>query len=479
MSKNELEKMYDEAVIERGENYLHNVRSCIKIGSFLHAEVHGTHLYKTKVNLDTLEGECSCPYEYNCKHAVAAYLYYKKGRVANADKYINNLKNLSKEELIGIITKLIPEKPDLIKKFSFRKETNFEQWVDDFIDNFSQDEIENIKENLDCLNFEQLTRILEYVSKNEDSLNEVLADNYDSYDYYDDESDILYDFAYEIKEEIIKRIESKEQLISVLKKRLMNAEISDNAELFFKYKDIVKEYFTKEEYLIFLLESKSPDLAEIKENMETGKEHYLFLTVKQNIKLAERLGKYLNNDDLKFLVACETENAGEVIKYFNSFSALKKHYLVQPESVMDVLSKTKAIPEDIARSLFSKDYFNNYSEKSIRFLLKNLSDKEFIVANTMFDAKFTAIKEVVKRLGELRYNTGLVFKRKEFLKLRHWTEIVEILRFIRQSFGRDFLEDFIRFHEPQFLTSSTLKHNLKKEGIIIQNIRGELQVEIR
>ena len=37
------------------------------------------YLYKTKVSMETLEGECSCPYNHNCKHAVAAYLFYKEG----------------------------------------------------------------------------------------------------------------------------------------------------------------------------------------------------------------------------------------------------------------------------------------------------------------------------------------------------------------------------------------------------------------
>ena len=80
MSASELNGRYGKAVIERGEGYIRNVMSCIKIKKILHAKVQGSQLYKTKVDLDTLEGECSCPYGDNCKHAVAAYLYYRKNK---------------------------------------------------------------------------------------------------------------------------------------------------------------------------------------------------------------------------------------------------------------------------------------------------------------------------------------------------------------------------------------------------------------
>src|SRR3989344_1965149 len=295
-----LKKTYGEAVIERGENYIHNVKSCIKVGNFLHAQVQGSSLYNTKVNLDTLEGECSCPYGDNCKHAVAAYLYYQKEKIPDAAEYIRDLKSLNKEQLIKIIEKIIPEKPDLIQNASFRKKTNFEEWVNDFIDNFSVDELENIEDNLDCFNFEQLIKILDYVDKNEDTINESLTNVYDSYESYDDEDDPVFDFKYTLKEEIIKRIKTKEQVDVVLKKRYLNDEIVDNAEIFWKYKDVVKTHFTKEEYLRFLLKTKNPDLSEIKNNLENGKEYHLYLAAKQNIALGEKLAKYLNSNPLRF-----------------------------------------------------------------------------------------------------------------------------------------------------------------------------------
>ena len=474
-----LESVYNERVIERGEDYLDNVKSCIKIGDFLFAEVRGGSLYKTKVNLKTLEGECSCPYEHNCKHAVAAYLYHKKGRSNNADEFLLHLKNLSKEELIKLVESMLPEKPELIKKYSFRKKTDFNTFVDDFINSFSISEIENIEDNLDCLNFEQLLKILDYTYKNEDSINDSLSENFNRDGYYEDEEDILGDFQFTIKEELIKRIGSQEQLVIVLKNGYMSEEITGNAEQFFKYKEIVRKYFSKEQYLRFLLKCKNPDLSEIKENMTKDAQIPILMLPKDSIELGEKLAEYLDNDDLRFIVAYQKDDANGIIKHFNSFANLKKYYLVQPYHIVKILSKTKKIPETIARQLFRKEYFESYSVQNIRFLVNNINEKEFILNNADFDSEFSKLKAVIVRLKELRYDSRLFFKKKELLDRKHWTQIIEVLNFARQSFGDKFVEELIRIHKSQFITSSTLKYNLKKEGISIQNIRGELNVEIK
>ena len=479
MSASELNGRYGKAVIERGEGYIRNVMSCIKIKKILHAKVQGSQLYKTKVDLDTLEGECSCPYGDNCKHAVAAYLYYRKNKNIDSDEYFNDLKTLSKDELIRIIEKIIPENPDLVKKTLFRKKTDFNEYVDDFIEDFSINELENIEENIDCLSFEQLIRILDYVDKNEDSINESIGEDYDSYEPYDDEGDALYDFEVKLKEEIIKRVKTKEQLIIILKRKYMNQEIADNSEQFFEYKNLVKKHLTKEEYLLFLLKLKKPDLLEIKENFEKGKEHYLYSAVRDNANLGDRLSEYLDDDNLRFLAAYYKEDAKNILKYFECFSHFKKFYMIRPEQLVKILAKNKTMPVAIAQMLFSKEYFSDYSEKNAKFLLKNLTDAEFILKNADMDAKFSMIMSLVERLSELKYDSKQIFMRKDFFERRHWTEIVEILRYARKLFGASFLEKLIRFHERQFATSSTLKNNLKKEGIFIQNIRGELKLEIR
>lgn len=482
MSKDEkakLESAYDEGVIERGEGYLDNVKSCVKIGGFLFAEVHGSSVYKTKVNLDTLDGECSCPYGSNCKHAVAAYLYHKKGRSVDGDGFLAHLKSLSKEELISLIESILPDNPRLIKKHTFRKKTDFGSFVNDFIKDFSLDNLESLKENLDCLSFEQLLKVLDYTSKNGDEINDKICEDYDSYDPYDDEEDVLGDFEYDAKQELIKKTVSKEQLEAVLKKKYANEEITENPERFFKHKDLIKKYFSREEYLVFLLGCNNPSLAEIKDSLDRRTEHYLLTMTQGNIALAERLAEYLDNDDLRFMVSYRKEDAKGIIKHFGNFPGLKKSYLVQPEHVARILSKGKEIPTGIAKKLFTKGFFKDYSPKSIRFLADNISDKQYIIENTDLGAKLPQLKEAFRRLEELGYDTRQAFKKKEMLEGKPWEEKAEIARLARKSFGDSFAESLIKKNKEQFINSSTLKHNLKKDGITIQNIRGELKVEIR
>ncbi len=480
MSTLELEKRYAEAVIERGKGYIDDVESCIKIKNLLYAKVQGSYLYSTKVDLSTLEGDCSCPYNYNCKHAVATYFFYKNGSSVNADDFLEDLQNLTKDELIKIIEKIIPERPDLINKIRFRKKENYDEWVNDFINDFSINELENIEENLDCLNFEQILKILDYVEKNESSLNDLLIDYYDSSGFYGyEEEDILSDFEYSLKDEIIKRITTKEQLIKILKRNNMNREICYNAENFFKYKDIIKTYFSQEEYLIFLLKSKNPDLSEIKHYIKEGSECYIYSVPRDNTPLGEKLAEYLDDNKLRFLVAYHKEDTKNIIKYFDNFSKLKENYFVQARKIVDILSKDKIIPIKIAYSLFNKEEFRDYNEKHLHFLLINITDANYIHNNTLFEDKFSKIKEVIKRLNDLDFDIKLVFFKKDFLLHRHWTEVVEILEYIRKELETDFIEKFIRFHYKHFINSSTLKYNLKKEGIIIQYIKGELKIKIK
>lgn len=479
MIKDNLRKVYSAEIIERGEGYIDNVKSCIKIKNILFAKVVGRLVYKTEVNLTDLSGKCSCPYGSNCKHAVAAYLVYKKGCAGDADEFLNYLKGCSQAELIKIIEGCLPEKPELIKKYFFRKKKDFNSFVNDFINDFSLSELENIEDNLDCLNFEQLLKILDYVIKNEDDINDKLSENYNSYDSFDDEEDILYDFEYTIKKELIKKMDSQEQLLTILKQGHMNDEIVDEAEKFFKHKALIKKSFSKEQYIRFLLNCKNPDLSEIKDNWDRTFEPYLFALPNINITLAEELANYLNNDCLRFIIAYYKEDVNAIIRYFGCFSSLKNKYYLELDKLVKILIKHRIVSENIARKLFSKESFENYSIGSIQFLLDNIKDKQFILDNINFEVAFLKLKLVIKRLHELGYDTGLIFKRKEILVRKHWTEIIEILRFVRQSFGTRSLEEFIKLHKEQFITSSTLKYNLKKEGILIQNIKGKLKLEIK
>ncbi|WP_423792421.1 SWIM zinc finger family protein [Methanocaldococcus indicus] len=105
----EIIRKYGYEIYKRGVEYYKEgrVKSVIKFGDKIYGKVIGTHVYDVVVNLKTLESECSCSYGYNCKHGVATLLSYKNNEYIDADKIIDKLKNMEKEELVKYIIERI------------------------------------------------------------------------------------------------------------------------------------------------------------------------------------------------------------------------------------------------------------------------------------------------------------------------------------------------------------------------------------
>jgi len=110
--------IYNEMVQERGKEYFlkNMVKYCVKRGNTLHGTVYGSDNYITKVDLKTNTGICTCPYQYNCKHAYALLESYKNGKYVNGDELFFNLSKLDKEEILKIFEDII-EKHNLWDEF--------------------------------------------------------------------------------------------------------------------------------------------------------------------------------------------------------------------------------------------------------------------------------------------------------------------------------------------------------------------------
>ncbi|MBA2862355.1 SWIM zinc finger domain-containing protein [Methanococcus maripaludis] len=110
--------IYDEMVQERGKEYFlkNMVKYCIKRGDTLHGTVYGSDRYITKVDLKTNTGICTCPYQYNCKHAYALLESYKNGKYVDGDKLFFNFSKLDKEEILEIFEGIV-EKHNLWDEF--------------------------------------------------------------------------------------------------------------------------------------------------------------------------------------------------------------------------------------------------------------------------------------------------------------------------------------------------------------------------
>ena len=476
-----IEEVYSERVIERGEDYISNVKSCIKANGSLFAEVHGNRVYKTKVDLASLEGECSCPYQNNCKHAVAAYLYHEKGLSVNADDFLKNLEKLDKKELIRIITNLLPDNLELATDYVFRKKTNFESLVDDLIEKFTMRKMEQIEKNLDRLNFEQLHKILEYIEKEADKIFEDAQEEFGEYDGYgyDDEGQFLDDFTKKLTEEAMKKIDSKENLNKAIHQEYLRAGIINNAERFRTHKDTIKSQVTKEEYCLFLLNCKNPDIKEIKDNVVPGAMNHLLALPMKNLPLAQKLAPILKSDDLYFMIAYREEDLQGMIKHIDRLGPLKERYLpISASWIVDIMRKNKAADKKAIGTLFNKRYFAGYTTKHLEYLAKQINDVTTLQNNLRLNQEFSKAVPIINRLADLGFGIKKIFQNEALLKTNHWTEIMEIITYIRKNLGNDYLADFIKTHKRSFMTSSTLKHNLKKEGIHIQNRKGNFEVDI-
>src|SRR3989344_6438005 len=163
---------YSKEIIERGEEYLDSVKYCIKIGNFIYGSVQGSRTYKTEVALDSLDGDCSCPYGTNCKHAVALYLTYQNGNLSDAESFIKGLDILSKSELKELLLSKLQDNPDWIIKHNLRKKTNKKDFVKSFKKHFSSDKLTEAEAILPNLSFENLLDLQDYIIDNYDDLAE-------------------------------------------------------------------------------------------------------------------------------------------------------------------------------------------------------------------------------------------------------------------------------------------------------------------
>lgn len=476
-----IEDVYSERVIERGEDYMGNVRSCIKANGSLFAEVHGSRLYKTKVDLASLEGECSCPYQRNCKHAVAAYLLHKKGHSVNADDFLKNLKKLDKEELIGIITSILPNNPELAADYEFRRKTNFGSLTDDLIRKFTMKKMEHVEKNLDRLNFGQLYKLLEFIEKEADSIFEEASAEFETYEAfeYDDDGQFLDDFTNKVTEEAMKRIDSEEKLNAAIRQRYLRAGIINNAERFYTQKSQIKSQISRKEYCDFLLNCKNPDIKELKESIVPESIDRLPLLPMKNLPLAERLATLLNNDDLHFMVSYQKEDLFGMIMRIDRLDPLIRKYLpIRASRIVDLIKRKNAVDKKTIRILFNKRHLEGYTPKQVEYLAKQIKDSTILLNNLDMSREFSKAIPIINRLSSLGYDIKKIFQKKDLLKTKHWTETMEIMRYIKDNLKKDYLADFIKTHKRSFAKSSTLKHNLKKEGIHIQDRKGKFEIEI-
>ena len=476
-----LEDVYPDRIIDRGEGYTHYVNYCIKIGKHLYSEVEGTSTYKTKVNLSTLEGNCSCPYHHNCKHAVATYLIYKQGNYVNADTFLEHLQTLSKQELIEIIEQNLQYNPDIALNYNLKTATNFDSFINDFIDEFSYPKMKKAEKLSPYFTFNQLVKIFQFLYKNEDDVYQILYEDYRT----GGEDDPLSETSSRLEKELIKKITNEKELKQVLKMGYFDYEIIENAEKLSQYKDIIKSDFSKELFLSFLLNLEKPGMNEIKESITKNNKRMIYALPSRNIILAEKIANHQQNKSLLFLVAVYKEDYKGVIEHLSELDKLfsEGYYFLERKlsDIVDLSMKHDFKDGNVAKIFLKKELLRNYDIKQLKYLARQIDEFDYIKQLIDFKESFSQNKPLLERLFQLDYDaaTTLLTREKHMLENKHWTELIEILTYLNKKFGKEYVVTLIKNNENMFKTSSYLKSNLKKKGIYISNIRGVFHIEIK
>ena len=194
-----LEHVYADRIIKRGEKYLENVIYCLKIKNKLYSEVEGTYNYKTEVDLNTLKGNCSCPYDDYCKHMVATYLVYKNDDFLDGDDFIEHVHTLNNEQLIELIEKNIINNSDMVLLYQLNKKTNINSFVREFTNKFSYTNLKKAGKLFHEFNKTQLKKMFNFLRKNDEVVFEKLCEETDHWSIAEG---LLYNFEKRLDEAI-------------------------------------------------------------------------------------------------------------------------------------------------------------------------------------------------------------------------------------------------------------------------------------
>ena len=486
------EQKYSDKVIERGEEYLDSVEYCLKINNFIHGQVQGSNIYKTEVDLDSLDGNCSCPYGANCKHAVALYLVYKKGKFWDAGDFIKSLDKMSHEELKEMILSKLQENPDWVKKHNLRKGTNKSDFLKSLKKNFSSELVSEAEAILPDLSFEQLLELNNYISKNYEDLAEKLSEENEnneyaySYDSYDDEDydKELYNLNELIIETIVRRALLENKVEKILKNEYLREEIIENAESFADYKEKIKKIFDNDEFLEFLIRQKNPVVSEIKNYAEDSNKTILYNYLEEKTSLIKETAKSLNDKTLLFSVALYEKDFNAIINNFTQFeNALNEHHglIDYLSDVVELLNKNGLKNEEIAKKLLNRHIGSKYNKKQLNYLASQINDFDFI--KKRFNKEHIETDAVLlERLAQIDKEKAFNFvkNKKELLVGRHWSDIVPLFNFLKKCYSSQVIKNYVRDNQDAFRTSSHLKKHLKEEcGIFISQKEGNLIVEVR
>jgi hypothetical protein len=483
----DIEDEYSEVIIERGKEYLSSVIYCIKINNKLYGKVQGSRIYETEIDLDDLDGNCSCPYGTNCKHAVALYLNYKKGEFSDSKEFITSLDKMSNKELIELILSKLKDNPEWIFKFNIRKSVSTEDFVKSFKKNFSSQKIEEAEALLPKLSFEQTLELQDYIENNYDSLEEDLIEDNEpmsSYDYWGDEEydNGLDDLNESLKELIIKKSKEKNKINEIIKRDSFREEIISNAEEYKDYKEKIKKEFSKEEHLEYLINLKNPAIDEIMKNINNTNKSILYSKIDKKTGLIKEISKRINDKTLIFSVAVYEKDFENIIKYFDHLEdALRESHTLSRmlKDIVNTFILKRYSDEKIAKKLLSARTQADFDPVQNKYLVSQIKDFDFI-KNEFDEERLDEDIILLTRLVILDKNKTFDFiNSNKNLMNHHWEYILILFKFLKKIYDNETIKKYIEKNQDCFKTANHLKNHLKDIGIYVSTKKDGLVVEIK
>ncbi|NMG82609.1 MAG: hypothetical protein GIS02_00160 [Methanosarcinales archaeon] len=324
VNESEIIRAYGETIFERGLGYFREgrVTNVIKFRGRLIGEVSGTKGYTTKVDLDDLGCDCSCPYGGNCKHGVAVLLQYSDDGYVDCDEIMERVEEMDRDELMEVVEEFVRLNPASLRYLhvhpargeggtSDAQITSLDKQIrsmlrrivdDGFADHGFADDLSGlIRFNETLLTKEQIFYILEF-----------LVNNCEEYGcFYDDYADDY--FGDEIFENLCdafvrKGLEASDfgrlkelrgtddyDMLSPFFHKMAEVE---NAKALVEFKEHIREFLNEQTYVEFLINCGLVD--EARELIEEGKSlfyenrfrSYLRIDKEAAIEFARREGFY-------------------------------------------------------------------------------------------------------------------------------------------------------------------------------------------
>jgi len=522
LRESDIRRVYGETIFERGMDYFEDdrVTSVIKLKDKLTGEVEGSDTYRTEVDLNNLQSECSCPYGINCKHGVAMLLQYMDGEFSDADEVIKRLDKMSREGLRNVIDALINSNPSNLLFLGVQAEEgerdneNLNQALDKHIetslnriiksngDEASADELAAfIKANESVLSREQVFHVLEF-----------LVDNCEDYGYfYNDYSDSYYGekifenlcdafVKNQLEEEDFVRLkdinerDNYDMLVPFIH-RLSEIENSKNLR---DFEHFVRGLMDESSYLKFLincgLKEKAKSMIESLESLGEESRFRLYLRIDEGsaLEFAHRIEAFSSLINYYH----EIEAYDRAVRLFADVSRDEsKNWKLRQDpilyrNVLDSIDKSEKNkePGDVLSNLFdmcfSFQYFGLCADIGLKLnnkkLLRELIDKK---TSYYFD-----VEEKVRVLEHLKddYRSEVIKELKSLASSlindmghHQYKKAVECVFMLRHCMDKD---DWMRYMAGLYKGHSA-KRNLWKEfsnrGIYLKMRKGDVTLDER